>query len=88
MRKSALILILPMLLMAGACTSRIGADQYSTDSIGEVSRVLKGTVVSVRPISVASDSGAGTLIGGAAGGGKSYGQLTDALVYALRYPGA
>ena len=68
MRKSALILILPMLLMAGACTSRIGADQYSTDSIGEVSRVLKGTVVSVRPISVASDSGAGTLIGGAAGG--------------------
>ena len=27
-----------------------------------------------------------TLFGGAAGGGKSYGQLTDALLYALRYP--
>ncbi|MBR0351363.1 MAG: terminase family protein, partial [Clostridia bacterium] len=26
-----------------------------------------------------------TLFGGAAGGGKSYGQLVDALVYALRY---
>ena len=26
------------------------------------------------------------LFGGAAGGGKSYGQLVDALLYALRYP--
>lgn len=28
------------------------------------------------------------LFGGAAGGGKSYGQLIDALVYALQYPGS
>ena len=28
------------------------------------------------------------LFGGAAGGGKSYGQLIDALYYALRYPGS
>lgn len=28
------------------------------------------------------------LFGGAAGGGKSYGQLADALLYALRYPGS
>lgn len=28
------------------------------------------------------------LFGGAAGGGKSYGQLADALCYALRYPGS
>lgn len=28
------------------------------------------------------------LFGGAAGGGKSFGQLVDALVYALRYPGS
>ncbi len=28
------------------------------------------------------------LYGGAAGGGKSYGQLCDALIYALRYPGS
>ena len=26
------------------------------------------------------------LFGGAAGGGKSYGQLADALIYALKYP--
>ena len=29
-----------------------------------------------------------TLFGGAAGGGKSYGQLVDALLYALQYPGS
>ena len=28
------------------------------------------------------------LYGGAAGGGKSYGQLCDALIYAARYPGS
>ena len=28
------------------------------------------------------------LFGGAAGGGKSYGQIVDALLYALRYPGS
>jgi hypothetical protein len=29
-----------------------------------------------------------TLFGGAAGGGKSYGQIVDALLYALQYPGS
>lgn len=29
-----------------------------------------------------------TLFGGAAGGGKSYGQLIDALLYAIKYPGS
>ena len=28
------------------------------------------------------------LFGGAAGGGKSYGQIADALLFALRYPGS
>ena len=28
------------------------------------------------------------LFGGAAGGGKSYGQLIDAIVYAMRYRGS
>ena len=29
-----------------------------------------------------------TLFGGAAGGGKSYAQLVDALVFAVQYPGS
>ena len=67
MKKAALLIILPMLLTAGACTSRIGADQYDTSAVGEVYRAVKGTVVSMRQISIASYYGAGTLIGGAAG---------------------
>lgn len=74
MKKAALLIILPMLLTAGACTSRIGADQYDTSAVGEVNRAVKGTVVSVRQISIASNNGAGTLIGGAAGG---RGRLND-----------
>lgn len=50
MKKAALLMILPMLLTAGACTSRIGADQYDTSAVGEVNRAVKGTVVSVRQI--------------------------------------
>ena len=34
------------------------------------------------------ESGEGeVLFGGAAGGGKSYGQIVDALLFALQYPG-
>lgn len=68
MKKLAILLVLPFVFAISACTSNIGADQYATDSIGEVNRALKGTVVSVRAISVSSDGPAGTLIGGAAGG--------------------
>ncbi len=68
MKKSAILLLLPLALIISACTSNIGANQYDTDAVGDVSRALKGTVVSVRAISVSSDNGAGTLIGGAAGG--------------------
>ena len=68
MKKSAILLLLPLALIISACTSNIGANQYDTDAVGDVSRALKGTAVSVRAISVSSDNGAGTLIGGAAGG--------------------
>ena len=67
MKKAALLMILPMLLTAGACTSRIGADQYDTSAVGEVNRAVKGTVVSVRQISIASNNGAGAVVGGIAG---------------------
>lgn len=68
MRKFLFMLILPMTLIFNACTSDIGANQYATSSIGQASTAQIGTVVSVRQIQVASDSSAGTLIGGAAGG--------------------
>ena len=68
MKKYVMLLALPLMLATGACTSNIGANQYSVGGTGEVNRALKGTVVSVRQVSVQSENGAGTLIGAAAGG--------------------
>ncbi len=68
MKKLALLLAFPLALMLNACTSNIGANQYSTSATGEVNRALKGTVVSVRAVTVQSNNNAGMLIGGAAGG--------------------
>lgn len=68
MKRLAILLALPLMLAVSGCAANIGANQYDTDSIGEVNRALKGTVVSVRAIAVSSDSAAGTVIGGAAGG--------------------
>ena len=69
MNKFALFLILPALMLVAACTSNIGANQYDSSGVGEVSRAVKGTVVSVRQVRVTSnDNNAGTLIGAAAGG--------------------
>lgn len=68
MKRFITLLVLPLMLAVSGCAANIGANQYDTDSIGEVNRALKGTVVSVRAISVSSDSPTGTVIGGAAGG--------------------
>ncbi len=46
---------------------------------------LKVTPLQYRFMTASEDE---ILFGGAAGGGKSYGQLADALWYALRYPGS
>ena len=68
MKKFAILLVLPLALLVNACTSRIGANEYATAGTGQVNRAVKGTIVSVRQVQVQSDNGAGTLIGGAAGG--------------------
>ena len=69
MKKTALILIIPALLMMGACATDIGANQYDSSAVGSVTRALKGTVISVRNITVRdSDKSAGTAVGALAGG--------------------
>lgn len=67
MKKTSLLALLP-LLFGVACTSNIGANQYSTSSTGKVSQAQRCTVVSVRAVTVQSDNNAGMMVGGAAGG--------------------
>lgn len=50
------------------CASDIDSNYYSTGSVGQVSQAQGCTVVSVRPIKVSTQNGAGTAIGGIAGG--------------------
>ncbi len=68
MKKSLMLLVLPLALMASACTSRIGADEYNLSSVGTVNQAARGTVLSVRQVQIQNENGTGTLLGAAAGG--------------------
>lgn len=66
MNKYAFLLALP--LTVASCASDIDSNYYSTGSVGQLSQAQGCTVVSVRPIKVATQNGMGTAIGGIAGG--------------------
>ena len=69
MNKYALLLALPLTAAGIAgCACDIDSNYYSTGSVGQVSQAQGCTVVSVRPIKVSTPNGAGTAIGGIAGG--------------------
>ena len=69
MNQYALLLALPLTAAGIAgCASDIDSNYYSTGSVGQVSQAQGCTVVSVRPIKVSTQNGAGTAIGGIAGG--------------------
>ena len=69
MNNYALLLALPLTAAGIAgCASDIDSNYYSTGSVGQVSQAQGCTVVSVRPIKVSTQNGAGTAIGGIAGG--------------------
>ena len=69
MNKYALLLALPLTAAGIAgCASDIDSNYYSTGSVGQVSQAQGCTVVSGRPIKVSTQNGAGTAIGGIAGG--------------------
>ena len=68
-------------LSAASCTPNISPDSYSVGSVGQVNRVVRGVVVSARPVAVSGTnsgvgSGAGAVAGGA--GGSAIGGSTDA----------
>jgi len=59
-------------LSLSACTPKLGGNDYSARSVGEISETLKGTVVSMRVVNIsakdASTPGVGALGGAVAGG--------------------
>ncbi len=67
MKKIAL-LALPLALTLAACTSNIGANDYSTSGVRQVGRAMGCTVLSVRQVVVRSDNNVGMIAGAGAGG--------------------
>jgi len=69
MNKFSLMLALPLIVSGlSGCASDIDSNYYSTSSVGQLNQAMGCSVVSVRPIHVATQNGAGTAIGGIAGG--------------------
>lgn len=61
------VLFLSAMVLLSACRSDIGANDYTTGSVGRASSAYECSVVSVRQVNVKSNNGVGTLAGGAAG---------------------
>ncbi len=66
-----LSLFLVVSLLTG-CQADINSNQYTTESVGKVSKAAPCSVLSVRQVSVKSDNQVGTLVGGLAGGVAGY----------------
>ena len=81
--KRIVLTVAPFLicLSIASCTPSISPDSYSVGSVGQVNRVVRGVIVSARPVVVSGTnsgvgSGAGAVAGGA--GGSAIGGSTDA----------
>lgn len=73
---------------AAGCAPNISPDSYSVGSVGQVSRTVRGVIVSVRDVHVqGTQSGvgaqSGALIGGAGGSNVGGGQGSDAFAGAV-----
>ncbi|MBQ8870225.1 MAG: glycine zipper 2TM domain-containing protein [Alphaproteobacteria bacterium] len=60
------------IVMLTACQSDINSNQYATSSVGRANAASECSVLSVRPVSVKSNNGLGTIIGSVAGGVAGY----------------
>jgi outer membrane lipoprotein SlyB len=50
------------------CSNDFSGNQYSADSVGEVSKAERGVIISMRKVEIKPDGTAGTLLGAAGGG--------------------
>lgn len=60
------------IVMLTSCQSDINSNQYATSSVGRANAASECSVLSVRPVSVKSNNGLGTIIGSVAGGVAGY----------------
>jgi outer membrane lipoprotein SlyB len=59
---------LAVTLLLGGCGPDLSPNAYSASDVGVASRVVKGTIVAIRPVKIQQNSGVGALGGAVAGG--------------------
>lgn len=59
---------LSLTLLLSGCGPSLSPNTYNASSVGVASRVVKGTIISIRPVKIQQNSGAGALGGAVAGG--------------------
>ncbi|MBE6450705.1 MAG: glycine zipper 2TM domain-containing protein [Alphaproteobacteria bacterium] len=69
--KKSLGAFLGVVMLAG-CQADINSNQYATSSVGRANAASECSVLSVRPVSVKTENGLGTIIGSVAGGVAGY----------------
>ncbi len=55
-------------LFLPACTSGLSPNNYKASDVGVASKVLKGSIIAIRPVDIKGNSGVGGLAGAVAGG--------------------
>ena len=54
--------------LLGGCGPSISPNTYNGNTVGVASRVVKGTIISIRPVKIQQNSGVGAVGGAVAGG--------------------
>ncbi len=59
---------LTLMTVLTACAPSVSPNTYSGSEVGVASRVVKGTVIGIRPVKIQQNTGIGAVAGGVAGG--------------------
>lgn len=59
---------LALMSLLTACAPSVSPNTYSGSEVGVASRVVKGTVIGIRPVKIQQNTGIGAVAGGVAGG--------------------
>lgn len=61
------LIISSVAILCAACQPNVSADSYSVNSVGRLNDVERGVIIDSRQVKINSDTGTGTLAGGATG---------------------
>lgn len=80
MKKILTFCALSLCFLLAGCAGNVSPNVYTAEDVGQLNQAIPATVVSMRPITVSTNTGAGGLVGAAAGAtaGSLIGGSTEA----------